>query len=135
VPGNQPRLWIDMTSFAVLGRDRRTYRFLKDTRLGRTVILETAKLDAMADTVTHYVAERIIERERAMEGDWLIKRVMRDEVTRRNEARAAVADAIKPRSGPAPNDRSNLGWVIAAFLGGILIGAIVLFAYAWVAVG
>ena len=79
--GTPPRLWIDMTSFVVMGRDRRSYRFLKDTRLGRTVILETAKLDDMADTITHYVAERIIERERAMEGDWLIKRVIRDDAT------------------------------------------------------
>ena len=31
-----------MTSFVVMDRDRRTYRFLKDTRLGRTVSLETA---------------------------------------------------------------------------------------------
>ena len=86
--GTPPRLWIDMTSFVVMGRDRRTYRFLKDTRLGRTVILETAKLEDIADTITHYVAERIIERERAMEGDWLMKRVMRDEVNRRSEARS-----------------------------------------------
>ena len=49
VPGDPPRLWIDATSFVVIGRDRRIYRFLKDTRLGRTVILETASLDDMAD--------------------------------------------------------------------------------------
>lgn len=130
--GTPPRLWIDMTTFVVMGRDRRTYRLLKDTRLGRTVILETAKLDDIADTITHYVAERIIERERAIEGDWLIKRVMRDETSRRKEAREAVAavtqTAVKRETG-------NLGWVIAAFLGGILIGVVVLFGYAWVAVG
>src|SRR5262249_3466717 len=28
-PGTPPRLWIDMTAFVVMGRDRRTYRFLK----------------------------------------------------------------------------------------------------------
>ena len=78
--GTPPRLWIDMTAFVVMGRDRRTYRFLKDTRLGRSIIVETAKLDDIADTITQYVAERIIERERAIEGDWLMKRVMRDEV-------------------------------------------------------
>ena len=37
---------------------------------------------------------------------------------------------------PAPRfDPRNLGWVVAAFLGGILIGMIVLLAYAWVKVG
>lgn len=144
-PGTPPRLWIDMTSFVVMGRDRRAYRFLKDTRLGRTIILETDKLDDIADTITHYVAERIIERERALEGDWLIKRVMRDEVARREERqelsrrqeREAIANAAlqTAQAKPAGVDGRNLGWVVAAFLGGLLIGAAVLFGYAWVAVG
>ena len=105
--GTPPRLWIDMTSFVVMGRDRRTYRFLKDTRLGRTVILETAKLDDMADTITHYVAERIIERERAMEGDWLIKRVMRDEVSRREDGARRAAARSARRSRPRRASRSG----------------------------
>jgi len=142
--GTPPRLWIDMTSYVVMGRDRRSYRFLKDTRLGRTVILESAKLDDVADTITHYVAERIIERERALEGDWLTKRVMRDEAARREERhemtrrqeREAVAAAAFAPAPPRPGlDPRNLGWLVAAFLGGILIGAAVLLAYAWVAVG
>ena len=147
--GTPPRLWIDMTSFVVMGRDRRSYRFLKDTRLGRSVILESASLDDVADTITHYVAERIIERERALEGDWLVKRVMRDEIGRRDERqeptrrqeREAVATAALSQAAavpPAPANRidpRNLGWIVAAFLGGILIGAAVLLGYAWVAVG
>ena len=143
--GTPPRLWIDMTSFVMLARDRRTYRFLKDTRLGRTVILETAKLEDMADTITHYVAERIVERERALEGDWLVKRVMRDEATRREtaiqrderrrlDAREALAEAtLRPERGKV--DPAALGWLVAAFLGGVLICAALLFGYAWIAVG
>ena len=142
--GTPPRLWIDMTSFVVMARDRRSYRFLKDTRLGRTVILETAKLDDMADTITHYVAERIIERERALEGDWLAKRVMRDEIarreerqemTRRQEREAVAASALSPAPQGSGADARNLGWVVAAFLGGLLVGAAILLGYAWVAVG
>jgi hypothetical protein len=147
--GTPPRLWIDMTSFVVMARDRRSYRFLKDTRLGRTVILETAKLDDMADTVTHYVAERIIERERAIEGDWLIKRVMRDEVGRRENARAqegrraearlaearGAVEAVRAEPTARAIDAGNLGWIVAAFLGGIVVAAAVLFGYAWIAVG
>jgi hypothetical protein len=146
--GTPPRLWIDMTAFVVMGRDRRTYRFLKDTRIGRTIVLETAKLEDIADTVTQYVAERIIERERAIEGDWLMKRVTRDEVDRRREARAVreAREVLEARAAPASNavsspsidrpiDVRTLGWVVAAFLAGILIGAAVLFGYAWVAVG
>jgi hypothetical protein len=150
--GTPPRLWIDMTAFVVLGRDRRTYRFLKDTRLGRTVILETAKVDEVADTITEYVAERIIERERAIEGDWMLKRVMREDLNRgrshrdaraEREARAAALPAaagLQPGQGataPAGQfviDSRTLGWVVAAFLAGILIGVMVLFGYAWVSV-
>ena len=139
-PGTPPRLWIDMTSFVMMGRDRRTYRFLKDTRLGRTVIVESGKLADVADTVTHYVAERIIERERAIEGDWLIKRVMREsEPERRRDAReavAAAANAVSPAATTAAGriEWRNVGWVVAAFLAGVLIGAIVLLAYAWMRV-
>ena len=134
--GAPPRLWIDMTAFVAMGRDRRTYRFLKDTRLGRTVILETADLEDMADCVTHYVAERIIERERAIEGDWLSKRIMRDEATRRQDARqaiAAVTGAAMPETG-RPTDGRALGWIVAAFLLGLLIGVAGLLGYAWVRV-
>jgi hypothetical protein len=129
--GAQPRLWIDMTAFVMVARDRRTYRFLKDTRLGRTVIVESASVDDVADTVTNYVAERIIERERAMEGDWLIKRAMRDQSKRGNKAAAEVLAAAHGEPRRRGLDRAALGWIIAALLGGILIGAIVLLAIAW----
>ena len=129
VPGNQPRLWIDMTSFAVLGRDRRTYRFLKDTRLGRTVILETPTLDDMADCITNYVAERIIERERAIEADWLVKRIDKDGGTPWKDK----APIPEMPAGPASANQ-NIGWVASAFLLGLLLGIIGLLAYAWVRV-
>ncbi len=67
--GLQPRLWIDAISHVAMGRDRRTYRFLKDTRSGRVVLAESASVDPVAAQVARYVAERMIERERLMEGD------------------------------------------------------------------
>jgi hypothetical protein len=131
--GSQPRFWIDMTAFVSMARDRRTYRFLKDTRLGRTVILETADLDDMADCVMHYVAERVIERERALEGDWLLQRAARQDapVPPRRSARRLV----RPEPDAATPPASHLGWVAAAFLGGLLVGVVGLLAYAWVHVG
>ena len=129
-PGTPPRLWIDLTSFVIMGRDRRTYRFLKDTRLGRTVIRESANLNDMADTVTHYVAERMIERERAIEGDWVVKRIRRGETGPHPEAKPATAIAAKA----SHLERLNLGWVAAAFMLGILLGILGLLAYAWVTV-
>jgi hypothetical protein len=51
-----------------MGRDRRTYRFLKDTRVGRVVLAESTDMKTVADQVTRYVAERVVERQRQMEG-------------------------------------------------------------------
>jgi hypothetical protein len=130
--GTPPRLWIDMTSFVVMDRDRRTYRFLKDTRLGRTVILESADIDAMADMIVSYVAERIIERERAMEGDWLLRRTTRGEEPSRRRTVRNLAGALAEPQAETP-DRRVMGWVVAAFLGGLLIGMIALVGYAFVA--
>jgi hypothetical protein len=67
--GLQPRLWIDATSHVMMGRDRRTYRFVRDTRLGRVVLSETADIKEVANRVTDYVAERIVERQRMLDGD------------------------------------------------------------------
>ena len=67
--GAQPRLWIDSVAHVTMGRDRRTYRFLRDTRLGRVVMAESSDMRPVADQVTRYIAERVIERQRILEGD------------------------------------------------------------------
>ncbi len=66
--GLQPRLWIDAVSHVAMGRDRRTYRFLKDTRIGRVVLAEAADMKPIVDQVTRYVAERVVEHQRMIEG-------------------------------------------------------------------
>lgn len=67
--GLQPRFWIDAVSHVAMGRDRRSYRFVRDTRIGRVVLIETSDIKAAADHVTRYIAERVVERQRALEGD------------------------------------------------------------------
>jgi hypothetical protein len=67
--GLQPRLWIDAVSHVTMGRDRRQYRFLRDTRLGRVVLAESHEIKPVADQVVRYIAERIVERERMLHGD------------------------------------------------------------------
>jgi hypothetical protein len=64
--GETPRLWIDMVAHVVMGRDKRIYRFVQDTRFGRTVIAESHDVAAIIDAVTDYVARRMIEREHAL---------------------------------------------------------------------
>lgn len=67
--GTQPRLWIDAVAHVTMGRDRRTYRFLRDSRLGRTVLAESPDIKPVADQVTRYIAERLVERQRMMSGE------------------------------------------------------------------
>ena len=118
VPGRKPRFWIDITSFVEMARDKRTYRFLKDTRLGRVVLAQSQDVDDVADSVTHYLAERIIEREKAIESDYLLNKMSDTAI---NPKTAALAK--RSQSGG-----SNAIWW---FLCGILAGAIGLVLYAW----
>lgn len=64
--GNQPRFWIDSTAQVMMGRDRRTYRFVRETRLGRVTLAESPELRLLIDRVTDYIAERIVERDKAL---------------------------------------------------------------------
>jgi len=67
--GDTPRLWIDVVAHVDMGRDKRTYRFVQDTRYGRKILAESADTAEIVEGVTRYVARRIIERERALAGD------------------------------------------------------------------
>lgn len=64
--GEPPRLWIDAIAHIHMGRDKRVYRFVQDTRYGRKVLAETVNVPEMIEAVTKYVAQRLIERERAL---------------------------------------------------------------------
>ena len=64
--GDTPRLWIDAVAHILMGRDKRMYRFVQDTRFGRIVLAESHDTAVIVAAVTDYVARRMIERERAM---------------------------------------------------------------------
>src|ERR1700751_1223492 len=64
--GETPRLWIDVVAHILMGRDKRIYRFVQDTRYGRIVIAESHDVPVIVDAVTDYVARRMIEREHAL---------------------------------------------------------------------
>jgi hypothetical protein len=101
--GDTPRLWIDVVAHVVMGRDKRIYRFVQDTRFGRIVIAESHDVAAIVDAVTDYVARRMIEREHAL----------------------VATPAPEPAAVEKPR-RSGF-WT---FLLGFLVGAIALFALA-----
>jgi len=64
--GETPRLWIDVVAHVLMGRDKRIYRFVQDTRFGRIVIAESHDVADIVDAATGYVARRMIEREHAL---------------------------------------------------------------------
>ena len=67
--GDAPRLWIDVIAHIEMGRDKRQYRFVQDTRYGRTVLAESYEVPEIVQAVTRYVARRLVERERALSDD------------------------------------------------------------------
>jgi hypothetical protein len=118
--GERPRLFIDMIGFVEMAHDRRTYRFVQDTRHGRSIIAESDRIDRMVEAVTNYIARRLVERERALASDW-----------RSRDAATPVGDPERP-DAPAtliknaqPLDQSRPRG-FAAFLQGffVLLGAV-----------
>lgn len=117
--GLQPRLWIDAVSHVAMARDRRTYRFVKDTRAGRIVLAEDTAIKPVADQVARYVAERLIERERLMEGsaEPAIPRLHKHEP----EEETTIV-----RRGGWPAFLSGLGLVAAGALVGLIASVMAL---------
>ena len=101
--GETPRLWIDVVAHVVMGRDKRIYRFVQDTRFGRIVIAESHDVPVIVDAVTGYVARRMIEREHAM----------------------MVTPAAEPAVEKKPRRRG-----FGAFVLGFVLGAVALFGLA-----
>jgi len=64
--GDTPRLWIDVVAHVLMGRDKRMYRLVQDSRFGRIVLAESHEVPVIVDAVTDYVARRMIEREHAL---------------------------------------------------------------------
>jgi hypothetical protein len=109
--GETPRLWIDAVTHVAMGRDKRVYRFLHDSRLGRQVLAESHDITEIVRAVTTYVARRLIERQRALAEDPDLL------------ARAPAKEAQRYR-------RQRRWRTIGVLLLGVLIGAIALFAVA-----
>ncbi len=124
--GTRPRLWIDMTSFVAMGPDRdgnpkRGYRLLRDTRLGRVVVAESTDVDQAADAVAAYMAERIIEREKMMEGDWLAANTLPAPNGQPNSEVAQSAALAEKTAADRRPKRRPLHWFVSIVLG-ILAG-------------
>jgi hypothetical protein len=64
--GETPRLWLDAVAHVGMARDKRVYRFVQDTRYGRKVLAESPNISEIGEAVTKYLAQRLIDRERAL---------------------------------------------------------------------
>jgi hypothetical protein len=107
--GDIPRLWIDVVTHIEMGRDKRQYRFVQDTRYGRAVLAESYEASELVEAITRYVARRLVERERALTDD----------------AGRGVAQTV------LRHDRHHRRWrTIRTFLLGLVIGVVALFALA-----
>lgn len=96
--GQQPRFWIDAVAHVGMGRDRRTYRFVRDTRNGRVVLAESTEVKPIADAVTRYVAERIVERQRDLDHEPAVTPQPVEEKT----AAGTDADETQPTAAGKP---------------------------------
>ena len=119
VPGDHPRLFIDMIGFVEMGRDRRSYNFVQDTRHGRVTLAESERIEPMVDAITNYVARRLIEREKALAGDTTLDQAARAYVRTHQEA-----DKRTAKAEPAPTRAIAAGFALLTEL----IGSAVLVA-------
>ncbi len=115
--GDNPRLFIDMIGFVDLGEDHRQYRFLQDTRHGRIRILETAHLDDMVAAITRYMAQRLIEREKALASDKTLERAGETYI----QAQLARPQFAAPKDEPAQRPS---GGVLRFFRDAVVIAAL-----------
>ena len=114
--GLQPRLWIDATAHVEMGRDKRSYRFVRDTRLGRVVLAESHDIKPVADQVTLYIAERMVERQRLLEEGPLDLPPRAAAETESAGTAVAIAARGKNRQETV---MANLVWFVLGALGGM----------------
>ncbi len=119
--GDTPRLWIDVVAHIVMGRDKRLYRLVQDTRFGRIVLAESHDVPVMVKAVTDYVARRMVERERALSATPFVAAPIE---------LASVAASAAPAVMPASAVTSGRVWTFAF---GFAVGVAALFGFALIA--
>lgn len=125
--GLQPRLWVDATSHVMLARDRRTYRFVRDTRHGRVVLCETADIRQVEERVTNYVAERIVERQRMLDGEM---EPLREGSSAARDGFAAAGGHYE-KTAASKDEWSEFSTGMIWFSVGALSGAALIFLWLW----
>ena len=103
VPGDPPRLWIDMIAYVTVDTDGRTFKLVMNARTGRQILAESAEISEISGHVVSYIAHRLIDLERS--------------------------GAVVPGSGShAAGGRYTPATVALAWACGFAVGALVIFA-------
>jgi hypothetical protein len=130
VPGEKPRLFVDIIAFVEMARDRRLYRFVQDTRGGTIVLAESDKIEAMTEEIANYVARRLIEREKALSArllDPLPSSVSAAEPHPEHVEAEPLPMMGEPR---APERRHAPLWqILLTLILGLVLGAALMLAY------
>ncbi len=64
LPGEPPKLWVDLTSYVLMEPDHRTYRFLQDRQDRREILFESPDREQAAAAIRRHMAHRLVARER-----------------------------------------------------------------------
>ncbi|WP_315855161.1 hypothetical protein [Chenggangzhangella methanolivorans] len=127
-----------MVTFVEMGRDRRTYRVMRDGRRGRICLAESAEVEPIVEAVTAYVARRLVERERLLVDDErAVQETQPIEVARTMTASAPAetqAAASAAQTAAPPSGRRRLLGVVAflfafglgAGIGALAVGALII---------
>jgi hypothetical protein len=115
VPSRPARLWIDLFTYAAIEEDSGAYLFVRNSENGRRTLFSSTNVAEMVDRVTRYVAREVVRRERL---------------------EAALVDSARraPFGGEGRASGSGTGVVVAAFVIGLITGAVGLFAAVWLSV-
>jgi hypothetical protein len=133
VPGEKPRLFVDIIAFVEMARDGKTYRLLQDLRSGRMLLAESAQVPALLEAVAAYLGRRLAERERALAGDVIVAPAAVagadvDGKDRREREPVASLSADAPEAeGPRRFSRGDLAFM---FVLGLILGAAALYGVA-----
>lgn len=138
VPGERPRLFVDMIAFVEMGRDRRAFRFVQETRSGRLLLAEGERLEPLVEAITLYIGRRLVEREKALAAGNPVPPPAPEPAPQPLPTAASAAPAIQVQAAvlPSPVSRSARGYtpsdMLFAFILGVLAGLVGVFAWRYV---
>jgi hypothetical protein len=102
IPGDPPRLWIDLISYVVMEPEHRSYRLYEDRQSGREILFESEDRALMVERIRRHMAHRLVARQHQI---------------------SSVTSADVPAG-------FSVGSVILAWLAGFALGALALLAAA-----